>query len=97
MPMLFEWDKAKAATNLRKHKIGFDEAQTVFTDDLSITATDVEHSAIEERQVIIGKSRRQRLLVVVYTERSRRIRLISARKATHQERRQYEEETCAEN
>jgi len=93
MPMLFEWDKAKAAANLRKHKIGFDEAQTVFADDLSITVTDVEHSAVEERLMIIGKSHRQRLIVVVYTERSRRIRLISARKATRRERRQYEEET----
>ncbi len=93
MPMLFEWNDAKAAVNLRKHKVGFDEAQSVFIDELSITLSDVEHSQAEEHLVIIGKSSKRRLLVIVYTERGRKIRLISARKATRLERRQYEEET----
>jgi uncharacterized protein len=95
MPVLFEWNDTKAEVNLRKHRIGFDEAQSVFTDGLSITLHDVEHSQAEERLVIIGKSNKRRLLVVVYTERGRRIRLISARTTTRLERRQYEEETLA--
>lgn len=95
MTVLFEWNDTKAEVNLRKYRIGFNEAQSVFTDELSITLPDGEHSQAEERLVIIGKSNKRRLLVVVYTERGRRIRLKSARKATRLERRQYEEETLA--
>ena len=93
MEMLFEWDKGKARQNLRKHKISFDEAQAVFTDNQSITLPDVEHSLVEDRFVIIGRSNKNRLLVVAFTERSRTIRLISARKVTPRERRTYEEES----
>ncbi len=90
--MLFEWNDQKARANIRKHRINFYEAQTVFTDDFSINIPDLEHSEDEERFIIIGMSHQQRLLVVVYTERSERIRLISARKATQMEREKYEED-----
>jgi uncharacterized DUF497 family protein len=90
--MLFEWDDHKAETNIRKHGVSFDEAQTVFTDDLSITIHDPDHSDEEDRWVIMGASHNQRLLVVIYTERGHTIRLISARKATLAERKKYEQE-----
>jgi len=92
MELLFEWDKDKAQRNRRKHKVSFDEAQTVFTDEYSITIPDVEHSHTEERLIIIGVSNKNRLLVVTYTERGKMIRLISARQATPKERHAYEEE-----
>jgi uncharacterized DUF497 family protein len=92
MGLLFEWDKDKAQRNLRKHKVSFDEAQTVLTDDYSITLPDAEHSRVEDRLIIIGVSNKNRLLVVAYTERDNSIRLISARKATPKERQTYEEE-----
>jgi uncharacterized DUF497 family protein len=92
MQTLFEWDSHKAEANLRKHGVNFEEAQTVFTDPLSITLADPDHSADEERFIDIGMSDNRRVLVVVYTERVQRIRLISARKATPAERKQYEEE-----
>ena len=92
MEMLFEWDNHKAQRNQRRHKVSFDEAQTVFSDDYSITISDVEHSLSEERLIIIGMSNKKRLLVVSYTERNGLIRLISAREATPRERHVYEEE-----
>jgi uncharacterized DUF497 family protein len=92
MQTLFEWDRRKAKANLRKHGVSFEEAQTVFTDPLSMTLPDPDHSEDEERFIDIGMSDNRRVLVVVYTERGRRIRLISARKATPVERKQYEEE-----
>ncbi len=95
MQTLFEWDKGKAASNLRKHGVSFDEAQTVFLDDHSLTFVDEGHSAKEERLVTLGISDKKRLLVVVHTERRDKIRLISARKATRSERRYYEEEKLA--
>jgi uncharacterized protein len=88
---VFEWSPAKAKTNRAKHGITFDEASTVFGDPLSITIYDPDHSADEDRYVTIGRSITRRLLVVVHTERGIRIRLISARVATRQERRQHEE------
>jgi uncharacterized protein len=91
MKMFFEWDAEKSRQNLRKHRVSFDEAQTVFTDEYSITISDVEHSSLEERLIIIGASHQKRLLVVSYTERNGLIRLISARKATPRERHTYEE------
>ncbi|MBA3533002.1 MAG: BrnT family toxin [Ardenticatenales bacterium] len=90
MSLLFEWDENKAQTNLNKHGISFDEAQTVFTDNFSIMITDPNHSDDEERLIIIGRANTGTLLVVVYTERDAKIRLISARKATREERRKYE-------
>jgi uncharacterized DUF497 family protein len=95
MQTLFEWDRDKAAANLRKHRVSFDEAQTVFTDDFSITIPDPDHSDIEDRLIIIGMSSDHWLLVVIYAERDRKIRLISARKATRQEREKYENQELA--
>jgi uncharacterized DUF497 family protein len=95
MQTLFEWERGKAETNLRKHGVNFEEAQTVFTDPLSITLPDPDHSEDEERLIDIGISDDQRVLVVGYTERGQCIRLIHARKATPRERKQYEEEAYA--
>jgi uncharacterized DUF497 family protein len=91
MLTIFEWDRRKAEANLRKHEISFEEAQTIFTDPLAITLPDPDHSEDEERFVEIGMSDSQRVLVVGYTERGQRIRLINARKASARERKQYEE------
>jgi uncharacterized DUF497 family protein len=91
MPLIFEWDFEKAQANLRKHRVSFEEASTVFGDPLSITIRDPDHSIREARFLDIGHSRRVRLLVVSYTERGRRIRIISARPATRREERDYEE------
>ena len=91
MSLLFEWDEDKANSNRRKHKVTFDEAQTVFLDALSITVPDAEHSQTEGRFRIVGMSDMKRLLVVSFTERGERMRLISARKARRSEIRDYEE------
>lgn len=90
--MRFEWDEEKAKVNLKKHRIGFEEATTVFTDPLSISITDPDHSANEQRYIEIGSSDNDRILVVVYTERDSNIRIISCRKATSSERKVYEED-----
>jgi uncharacterized DUF497 family protein len=90
--MEFEWDRQKAAKNLRKHKVTFNEAATVFDDPLSVTVTDPDHSAEEDRFIIVGQSYRRRLLIVSFAERGDRIRIISARELTPAERRAYEEE-----
>lgn len=92
MKFIFEWDKRKADVNKRKHGVSFDEAQTIFMDALSIIMPDVNHSDDEERWLIIGMSNKNRVLVVSYTERGERIRLISADKASRNERKQYEED-----
>ena len=89
--LLFEWDPRKAKKNLGIHVISFDEASTVFRDALSLTIFDPLHSDKEDRYVLIGNSQNNHILVVVYTERVNHIRLISARKATQKERKQYEE------
>ena len=89
--MTFEWDEAKAAANLAKHGVGFDEAKTVFDDPLYVDFYDPEHSVDESRYIIIGKSRQGRLLIVSYTERNDAIRLIGARELTATERAAYEE------
>ena len=86
----FQWDNRKAEDNLRKHNISFQEAITVFADFLSLTISDPFHSQSEERLITIGHSEKQRLLVVVHTERGDVIRIISARKATSYERKTYE-------
>jgi uncharacterized DUF497 family protein len=91
---VFSWDPRKARANLRKHKVGFPEAMTTFGDPLSVTVPDRLHSAHEFRFILIGRSKRGRLLVISHVERSEsEIRLISARLATRLERRQYEEDT----
>jgi uncharacterized DUF497 family protein len=91
MSLIFEWDQNKSKENIRKHKISFEEAKTVFNDPLSITIVDHEHSASEERFIDMGVSSRGQLLAVVYTERGNRIRIISSRLATRKERGDYEE------
>jgi len=92
MGLLFEWDTKKARLNIKTHGISFDEASTAFRDPLSDTIDDPLHSEGEEGFVLIGKSIRDRLLVVVHTERGDRIRIISARVATNRERLKYEED-----
>ena len=92
MGYLFEWDPKKAEINLRKHGVSFDEATTVFADPLSILQPDPSHSVGEQRYLVLGTSARRRLLVVAFAERPPRTRLISARRATRNERRTYEEE-----
>ncbi len=90
--IVFEWDPAKAATNLDKHGVSFDEASTLFGDSLSLTIADPEHSdPSDERFVTIGRSQSGRTLVVIHSDRNEAIRIISARPATRRERRQYEE------
>jgi hypothetical protein len=89
--MKFEWNPEKAVINLRKHDISFQEAATVFDDPLSVTFPDPDHSIGENRYIIIGMSRSGQLLVVSHTDRENRTRIISARRATRQERRFYEE------
>jgi uncharacterized DUF497 family protein len=86
----FEWDPEKAAINLRKHKIGFPEAATVFQDPDVLIDPDPVHSQDEWRAVAIGFSILSRVLLVVHAERQERTRLISARKATREERRKYD-------
>ncbi len=88
--LIFEWDERKAKQNIRKHGVSFEEAATVFGDQFSITIYDPLHSEDEDRFVILGMSSKNRLLVVVHTERGDKIRIISARKATKKERKQYE-------
>jgi len=92
-PVEFEWDPKKAALNLRKHGISFDEAATVFGDLLGTTVPDPDHSLAEDRYITIGTSNRRRLVMVAHTERRQRIRIISARGLTRSEREAYEEET----
>ncbi len=90
--MEFEWDPQKAARNLRKHKVPFTEAATVFDDPLSVTVVDPDHSTEEDRLIIVGQSYRRRLLIVSFAERGDRIRIISAREVTRTERKAYEDE-----
>lgn len=90
--MQFEWNANKAARNLLKHGVSFEEAQTVFDDPLYVDFFDPDHSIDEERYLIVGESNQGRLLIVSYTERGSTIRLISARPVTKAERRAYEEE-----
>ena len=91
MSFLFEYDPAKAASNLKKHGVSFAEAMTVFDDPLASTLPDDQHSLDESRYITLGMSGRQRILFVVYTETISGIRLIGARPATAVEIRQYEE------
>jgi len=90
---IFEWDGKKAESNARKHGVTFDEASTVFGDPLALLMPDPDHSLVEDRNLLLGMSSRQRLLVVAFAERLPRTRLISARRATPNEWRRYEEKT----
>lgn len=96
MKLVFEWDENKAETNLRKHKISFDEAKTIFNDPFLVTFADDFHSNIEERFISIGSSASNRLLLAVHTEQNETedeivIRIISCRKAMAAEREIYEQ------
>ena len=90
MPLIFEWDPPKNRSNIEKHGVSFEEASTVFQDTLSLTIDDPLHSIGEERLILIGMSQKNRILVVVHTERGDNIRIISARKTTKNEREYYE-------
>lgn len=92
MDDLFEWNPEKAEANLKKHGVSFEEAETVFSDPLSLTVPDPLHSDEENRFIITGYSDKQRQLIVVHTDRNDKIRIISARTATTGERKKYEQE-----
>jgi len=87
----FEWDRRKAKSNLKKHDISFQEAATVFGDELSITFDDPDHSLDEHRLLTFGLSRTGKAIIVSHTERGKSMRIISAREMTKQERQIYEE------
>ena len=86
----FEWDADKAALNVAKHGVSFEEAATVFGDPLSLTVYDPDHSQDEDRFITMGTSTDGRLMLVSHTDRDNRIRIISARVATKRERKAYE-------
>ena len=88
--MQFEWDRAKAESNVRKHRVSFDEAVTVFYNPLAATFDDPGHTVGERRLITVGHSSRGRLLVVAHAERAETIRIISARLATARERKRHE-------
>jgi uncharacterized protein len=87
----FEWDPAKARLNRRKHRVAFEEAATVYGDALALTYPDPDHSSSEQRFITVGMSSAKKVLILAHTERGESIRIISARKATNRERKQYEE------
>ncbi len=89
--LVFEWDEGKGKSNLKKHHVSFEEASTVFGDPLSLTIADPIHPGKELRFVTIGQSLEGKMLIVVHTDRGDHIRIISARKATRNERNNYEE------
>ena len=91
MTLEFEWDEDKASSNLKKHRVTFEEAATVFADPLAAIFDDEVHSEEEQREIIIGHSGENQLLLVCFTERAGAIRIISARRATKRERKDYEE------
>ena len=92
MARRFEWDPEKARANLRKHGVSFEEAASMFGDWLHITRFDPQHSTDEDRFATIGMSTRNRLLVVIHTDREDRVRIISARPANRLEKETYEED-----
>jgi uncharacterized DUF497 family protein len=88
--VVYEYDPEKAAANLHKHKVSFAEAASVFLDRLALTFSDPDHSDVEDREITIGMSSKQRVLFVSHCERGDRIRIIRARRATRKERLRYE-------
>jgi len=88
----FEWDPKKAARNLRKHGVSFEEAASVFNDEVATAYRDPDHSQYERRYLAIGTSVRGRLLIIAYAYRGERVRIINGREVTKQEREMYEEE-----
>jgi uncharacterized DUF497 family protein len=95
--VIYEWDAKKAKANLRKHGVSFEEAASVFLDPMAVTFSDPDHSAQEVREITIGHSARRRIVFLSHTRRGDRTRLISARKATKRERKQYEENISEKN
>jgi hypothetical protein len=91
MERRFDWNPKKARGNLRKHQVDFEEASTIFEDPLFITFLDEEHSGDEERYITLGLSNKNHLLMVAHAERNDTIRIISARKATANEEKFYQE------
>ena len=89
--MEFEWDESKAAANINKHGVSFEEAKTVFDNVLAVIFDDEAHSVGERREIIIGHSQNNRLLLISFAERSNTIRIISARLATRSEGKDYEQ------
>ena len=89
--MNFEWDPKKAERNFKKHGVSFYEAATVFADPYSVTYNDPDHSLAEHRFITVGTSRSGQLVIIAHTDRRNNVRIISARKTTRHERRQYEE------
>ena len=89
--MKFEWNPSKAASNLDKHGVSFQEAKTVFDNPLAAVFDDEAHPIGEIREIIIGYSQYHQLLTISFTDRTDFIRIISARFATHQERKDYEQ------
>lgn len=89
--MLFEWNEEKAAANLGKHGVSFEEAMTVFGDPLSDTFDDPDHSTEEQRFLIIGVSQQGRILIVAHTDDGEAVRIINAREPTRRERESYEQ------
>ncbi len=87
----FEWDPGKARQNRRKHRVSFQEAATVFGDPLAVTYPDPDHSLSEQRFITVGMSSVGRILIVAHADRHENIRIISVRKTTQRERKQYEE------
>jgi len=94
--VIYEWDPKKAKANQRKHGVSFDEAASVFLDPLAVTFPDPDHSGEEFREITIGRSASQRVVFLSHPRRGDRTRLISARKATRRERKQYEESISEE-
>ncbi len=95
--MIYEWDPEKAKQNLREHAVSFEEAATVFLDPLAMTYPDPDHSDEEDREITIGYSTKQRLLLVSHVQRRKRTRIISTREVTRRERKQHEEGHGKEN
>ena len=89
--MVYDWNAAKAKANIEKHGVSFDEAATVFLEPLALTFPDPYHSGGEEREITIGYTAGGEVVFVSHCQRGERVRIISARKATRRERRQYEE------
>lgn len=94
--MIYEWDPKKAKANLRKHRVSFEQAATVFLDPLAITYPDPDHSDEEFREITVGHSAKLGVIFLSHTQRGNRIRIIGARKATRSERKQYEESISKE-
>jgi hypothetical protein len=90
--VVYEWDSSKAAANLKKHRVTFTEAATVFLDPLALTYQDPDHSEGEQRYITLGESARGRVILVAHLDSGDRIRIISARRATRKEAHEYGEE-----